>query len=268
MARSAPSARRASRCSREGAGRPPRRAVGSESVPRSGGRGAGNGEGVARSAWRGAQFSRRARGNRGRPVGASGSRSARGEGGRVVGRARLREWAGRRDVWSRRLSFPVGRHTVQAGRLEAKGERRRWMRKRRTSSVAARGVPEAARREERGRLHERAQRRCEGVAAPTRERREALGTQSTALRRPGEERVETREALIEDCEAPGRAREALRSRGEDSRGISRSPRTGARARAVLRRARLWGAGAPRAGRADLGAGKGRSARAFGASRRV
>ncbi len=166
-ARGALSARRASRFSHRGAGRPPRGAERSESVPRIGGRGAGSGQrgagsgqGGPRNAWRRSPFASGVRGNRGRLDGASQSGSPSEERGRGLERERPHEQVGERDARQGRLPALGRRRCEKRERLESKEGRTSSLRKRPRNSVAARGVRTAARATYGGRLHESAKRPC------------------------------------------------------------------------------------------------------------
>ena len=128
----------------------------------------------------------------------------------------------------RRLHVPGGRRSEEPERLLVPGERTRSVRKPRARCVGARGARRAARRGRGRALHESAKRPCEGVAAPPRAGREALGASSGAL--PGREEAlgeigealgEVCEALVEIGEAPGRVAEAPRGRGQESPGVPR-----------------------------------------------
>jgi len=81
-----------------------------------------------------------------------------------------------------------------------------------------------------------------------RRRRASPGARGAAL-------VEACDALVTPWESPGRLREALRSRGDDSPGISTASGRGLGARATPRRARRWGWEARRTRRAALGRGR-------------
>ncbi len=182
-ARSAPSARRASRCSRRGAGMPPRRAAQRESVAWSAGGGAGNGERVARSrervarnGWRRPRSAWGVRGNPGRLSERSKGGSTSGERGPGFGGGRLQERAGKRDVCLGRLPSLGGRPNEEEERLEAKGERRSSVRERPMSCVAARRVYGR-------RLHERAERPWARGRASKGASGEAMGTGSASLPR-------------------------------------------------------------------------------------
>jgi len=84
--------------------------------------------------------------------------------------------------------------------------------------------------------------------AAMRRRRASPGARGAAL-------VEACDALVTPWESPGRLREALRSRGDDSPGISPASGRGLSARATPRRARRWGWEARRTRRAALGRGR-------------
>jgi len=84
--------------------------------------------------------------------------------------------------------------------------------------------------------------------AAMRRRRASPGARGAAL-------VEACDALVTPWESPGRLREALRSRGDDSPGISTASGRGLGARATPRRARRWGWEARRTRRAALGRGR-------------
>jgi hypothetical protein len=198
----------------------------------------------------------------------SEGRPTSGVGGCGSERGRLLARLGRRDAWLGRLCLQGGRRNEQPERLESKGERTSSRRRCRMISAAAVGA--RARR-----LHESADRLCKGV-----ERRKArvgrpMGTAKEALVEPCGALVEPRDALVKRCgalvepwEVPRRAREALRSRGADSPGVSRPQRRGAGAHARPREARSRGGEARGGGRSALRRRKGRPTQAESADRRI
>ena len=137
----------------------------------------------------------------------------KGDAGGAGGEARRTAWAAKRE----------GRAARGEGREDPLGEKAShdaWSGARSPESRSSRRATDAPRER---RASVRRRRASPGTGW------EALGTGSAALPR--------REAAhVETCEAPGRAREALRSRGEDSPAISRPSRRGTGARSAGRAA--------------------------------